>query len=68
MLTNHNTKLINDLYKDFHIVPIITNRNVNSKGDGRKNQGDEVIIMNYQNKLSNFFETLEITNIELKNH
>ena len=66
MLTNHNTKLINDLYKDFHIVPIITNRNVNSKGDGRKNQGDEVIIMNYQNKLSNFFETLEITNIELK--
>ena len=47
MLTNHNTQLINKLYKDFKIIPIKTNRSVNSKGEKRKNTGDEVIIINY---------------------
>lgn len=48
MLTNHNTTLIQKLYKDFHIIPIVTNRNINSKGDKRKNQGKEVIVINYE--------------------
>ncbi len=48
MLTNHNTKLINELYKDFKIIPIKTNRNVNSNGTKRKNTGDEVIVINYE--------------------
>lgn len=48
MLTNHNTKLINELYKDFTIIPIKTNRNINSIGTKRKNEGDEVVIINYE--------------------
>lgn len=48
MLTNHNTKLINSLYKEFQIIPIKTNRNINSKGSKRKNTGDEVVIINYE--------------------
>lgn len=48
MLTNHNTTLIQKLYKNFRIIPIVTNRNINSKGDKRKNQGKEVIVINYE--------------------
>ncbi len=47
MLSNHNTKLINELYKDFKIVKIQTNRMVNSKADRRVSTGDEVVVMNY---------------------
>lgn len=48
MLTNHNTKLINELYCDFTIIPILTNRNINSKGDKRKEYGKEVVVINYE--------------------
>lgn len=47
MLTNHNTKLINELYQDYKIIPIETNRNINCKSDLRKNSGNEVVIINY---------------------
>lgn len=47
MLTNHNTKLINELYQDYKIIPIQTNRNINCKSDLRKNNGNEVVIINY---------------------
>lgn len=45
MLTNHNTDLINDLYKDYNIEVVSVHRNINSKGNNRK--GEEVIITNY---------------------
>lgn len=46
MLTNHNTELVNELYKDFHIKVVQVSRNINSKASDRK--GEEVIITNYE--------------------
>lgn len=46
MLTNHNTDLIHELYKDFNIKIVDVHRNINSKADNRK--GQEVIITNYE--------------------
>ena len=46
MLTNHNTELVNELYKDFHIKVVQVSRNINSKASARK--GEEVIITNYE--------------------
>ena len=65
MHTNHNTPLIRELYKDFVIIPIQTNRNINSKGANRKNTGEEVIIMNYDKNINQYYENLEETNIEI---
>lgn len=48
MLTNHNTKFINELYADFKIIPISTNRNINSDGSKRKKCGKEVVVVNYE--------------------
>lgn len=45
MLTNHNTDLINELYKDFHIDVVSVKRMINRNAAGRK--GEEVIIKNY---------------------
>ena len=45
MLTNHNTKLINDLYKDFRIDVVNVKRLINR--DANKRTGEEVIITNY---------------------
>ena len=45
MLTNHNTELINELYKDFNIETFSVKRLVNCKAD--KRLGKEVIITNY---------------------
>lgn len=45
MLTNHNTDLIRDLYKDFKIEEVNVKRLVNS--DAKKRMGKEVIITNY---------------------
>ena len=45
MLTNHNTDLIRELYKDFFIEEINVKRFINRNGDGR--QGVEIIIKNY---------------------
>ncbi|MBQ7136833.1 MAG: DNA adenine methylase [Bacilli bacterium] len=46
MLSNHNTPLINELYKDFNIHIIEAKRNINSKGTGR-GKVEEVIVTNY---------------------
>lgn len=45
MLTNHDTPLIRELYKDFRIEVVDVRRSINRKGDGRT--GTEVIITNY---------------------
>lgn len=45
MLTNHNTKLINELYKDYHIDIINVKRMINS--NAKKRTGEETIIYNY---------------------
>ena len=48
MLSNHNTELVNELYKDFNIHVIEAKRNINSNGKKRGNV-EEVIITNYVN-------------------
>ena len=49
MLSNHNTTLIKDLYKDFHIHIIEAKRNINSNGK-KRGKVEEVIITNYENE------------------
>ncbi len=44
MLTNHNTELIRDLYKDFYITVLKVKRLINSNAS--KRVGEEVIITN----------------------
>ena len=46
MLSNHNTKFINELYSEFNIHVINAKRMINSKADGRGDV-EEVIITNY---------------------
>ena len=45
MLTNHDTPLIRELYKDYSIKVVDVRRSINRNGDNRK--GKEVIITNY---------------------
>lgn len=45
MLTNHNTKLINELYSNYKIDVVSVRRSINS--DASKRTGTEVIITNY---------------------
>ena len=47
MLSNHNTILVNELYKDYNIHIIEAKRSINSKGSKRGNV-EEVIITNYE--------------------
>lgn len=49
MLSNHNTSLIQELYKDYNIHVIEAKRNINSNGKKRGNV-EEVIITNFENK------------------
>lgn len=49
MLSNHNTKLINELYKDFNIHIIEAKRNINANGK-KRGKVEEVIITNFENK------------------
>ena len=49
MLSNHNTKLVNELYKDFNIHIIEAKRNINSNGK-KRGKVEEVIITNYDKK------------------
>ena len=49
MLSNHNTTLINELYKDYNIHVIEAKRNINSNGN-KRGKVEEVIITNYTNK------------------
>jgi len=46
MLSNHNTALINELYKDYNIHVIEAKRNINSNGK-KRGKVEEVIITNY---------------------
>ncbi len=46
MLSNHNTALINELYKDYNIHVIQAKRNINSNGK-KRGKVEEVIITNY---------------------
>ena len=48
MLTNHDTPLIRELYKDFNIEVVDVRRSINRNGNDRK--GKEVIITNYQRR------------------
>lgn len=47
MVTNHSTKLIRDLFKEYKQIKIKTNRCINSKGTERKKTGNEIVIINY---------------------
>lgn len=47
MLSNHNTKFINELYKDFNINVVNAKRMINANASGRGNV-EEVIITNYE--------------------
>lgn len=47
MLTNHNTELIRELYKDYYIEVVPVKRFINSDSSNRR--GEEVIIRNYTN-------------------
>lgn len=47
MLSNHNTKFINELYQGFHITVVSAKRMINSRADGR-GEVEEVIITNYE--------------------
>ena len=49
MLSNHNTNLINELYKDYHIHIIEAKRNINANGK-KRGKVEEEIIKNYENK------------------
>ena len=46
MLSNHNTKLINELYNEFNIHVIKAQRNINANGK-KRGKIEEVIITNY---------------------
>ena len=50
MLSNHNTKLINELYKDFNINVIHAKRNINSDCK-KRGKVEEVIITNYKKEV-----------------
>jgi len=45
MLTNHDTPLIRELYKEYNFTEVDVRRSINRKGDNRK--GKEVIITTY---------------------
>ena len=49
MLSNQNTTLINEIYKDFNIHVIEAKRNINSNGK-KRGKVEEVIITNFENK------------------
>ena len=49
MLSNHNTTLVKELYKDFNIHLIEAKRNINANGK-KRGKVEEVIITNYENK------------------
>ena len=49
MLSNHNTELINELYKDYNIHLIEAKRSINANGK-KRGKVEEAIITNYENK------------------
>lgn len=51
MLSNHNTSLVNELYKDYHRHLIEAKRSINANGK-KRGKVEEVIITNYENDRS----------------
>ena len=49
MLSNHNTLLVNELYKGYHFHIIEAKRNINANGK-KRGKVEELIITNYENK------------------
>lgn len=49
MLSNHNTILVKELYKDYHVHVIEAKRNINSNGK-KRGKVEEVIITNFLNE------------------
>lgn len=47
LLSNAKTKFIEEIYSDFHIIPVKANRSINSQGSGR-GKVDEVLVRNYE--------------------
>lgn len=47
MLSNHNTELVKELYKDYNIHVVEAKRNINSNGK-KRGKVEEVIITNYK--------------------
>jgi DNA adenine methylase len=47
MLSNSNTQIIHDLYKDFNIQIIHAARSINCKGGKRGKEANEVLVTNY---------------------
>ena len=48
MLSNHNTTLVNEMYKGYNFHIIEAKRNINSNGK-KRGKVEEVIITNYEN-------------------
>lgn len=51
MLSNHNTSLVNELYKNYHMHLIEAKRSINANGK-KRGKVEEVIITNYENDRS----------------
>ncbi|QYC31243.1 hypothetical protein HGD80_01475 [Paulownia witches'-broom phytoplasma] len=76
VLTNHDTQLINHLYKDFNFIRIPVNRFINSQSCNRKNKTYETIITNFTlrddqiKQINNllFFKELKSTSYFLKDY
>ncbi|MBP3059364.1 Dam family site-specific DNA-(adenine-N6)-methyltransferase [Texas Phoenix palm phytoplasma] len=76
ILTNHDTSLINYLYKSFYFLKLPVDRFINSNCHNRKNNTYETIITNYElsdyqkKKIDNllFFKELKNTSYVLKNY
>lgn len=49
MLSNHNTRLVQELYGEFNIHVIEAKRSINANGK-KRGKVEEVIITNYENK------------------
>jgi modification methylase dpnIIA len=49
MLSNHNTILVSELYKDYNFHFIEAKRNINANGK-KRGKVEEVIITNYETK------------------
>lgn len=78
MTTNHNTSLIQELYKDNHFFEVPVNRFINSNAQKRVNATTEVIIINYFEEIrsvdlekfneSKFFKELKPTSFVLSDY
>lgn len=51
ILTNNDTELVREWYRDYRIMPINTLRSINCKGNKRRT-GKEVIVVNYKEETS----------------